>query len=110
MTVVQLNPLLAIFSLSPERAKQLKRGARVDISFLNNSQLKAGGTVVFISPVINAESNEIRVKVEIPNPTYALQSGAQCRLLNGTQRQPQIGVRKIVPKREKGIQIRPITR
>lgn len=94
MTVVQLNPLLAIFSLPPARASELTRGDRVKIQFGNSTdRTESGGTVLFISPVINAESNEIRVKVEIPNPDYALHSGAQCTLLDGKQQQARVGLR-----------------
>jgi len=95
MTIVQLNPLLATFSLEPSQAKDLKRGHRVSLTFEDSGSTGPAvkGTVIFVSPVINAESNSIRVKIEIPNPDYALQSGAKCTLLNGREQRSQLGSR-----------------
>jgi RND family efflux transporter MFP subunit len=97
MTIVQLDPLLATFSLTPSRAQELQAGHRVNLIFnaVGSTGSAVKGTVVFVSPVINAESNSIRVKIEIPNPDYLLQAGAKCTLLSGREAPSQLGSRSL---------------
>lgn len=113
MTVVQLNPLLATFSLLPSDTTDLKKGKRVKILFYGNDK-SADGTVSFVSPVNDAESGLVRVKVEIPNPDYALRSGAKCTLsTDGSTDSTRITSKPkkrpaVYPKTSsKGIQINP---
>ncbi len=77
MTVVQLDPLVAAFSLPGPHTEQLVLHQEVAIAFPLNKQT-APGRVTFISPVTDAESGMVRVKVQIPNPDGKLRSGQRC--------------------------------
>lgn len=79
MTVVQLDPLKAVFHLAPQKAALLKPGRDVMLAVAGNAA-PVSGKVKFISPVIDPESGTVRVTLEVPNPRRALQSGARCTL------------------------------
>jgi RND family efflux transporter MFP subunit len=80
-TVVQLDPLVATFSLSVPKASGLVKGQRSLVTF-DTSGEQALATIVFVSPVINAQSGTVKVKVEIPNAQRRYQSGQRCRFLS----------------------------
>jgi RND family efflux transporter MFP subunit len=79
LTLVQLDPLLAIFSVPAELAAQLSLGQRVALGFPNSQEI-ANGTVDFLSPVTDAESGTVRVKVRILNEQGRYRSGERCTL------------------------------
>ena len=75
MTIVQLDPLLAVFHVPPETARGLEEKTGIP--------LESGGTTVtgiidFISPVINAQSGTVEIRVTIANPDNSLMSGSRC--------------------------------
>lgn len=72
LTLVQLDPLLADFHLPPESAKKLKSGMSVQLQSEDNT---IKGEVTFISPVINAQSNTMMVRMTLPNPDGRLLGG-----------------------------------
>ena len=80
LTVVQLDPLLATFSLKPAQASQLSAGLPVQVQFASQEQ-PVKGEVELVSPVTEARSGTVRVKVRIPNPQRACRSGDRCVLL-----------------------------
>jgi len=86
VTLVQLDPLLAIFSLARDQAARLSVDQKVVVRSFNISALDdelsvlMEGTVEFIAPVIEAESGTVRVKVTIGNPDGKYQSGERCAL------------------------------
>ena len=80
MTVVQLDPLLATFSLPPAQAQQLRPGRSVPVQFAS-SETPIEGEVELIAPVTDARSGTIRVKVKIPNAQGQCRSGERCSLL-----------------------------
>lgn len=80
ITVVQLDPLLATFSLKPAQASQLSAGLPVQVQFASQEQ-PVKGEVELVSPVTEARSGTVRVKVRIPNPQRACRSGDRCVLL-----------------------------
>ena len=63
-TVVQLHQLLATFSIPSLLARDLKVEQKVRLGFSDQSSL-AEGIVEFVSPVTDAESGTVRVKVRI---------------------------------------------
>ncbi len=79
MTVVQLDPLKAVFHLAPQKAALLKPGRNITLAVAGNSA-PVSGKVKFISPVIDPESGTVRVTLEVPNPRRSLLSGARCTL------------------------------
>jgi RND family efflux transporter MFP subunit len=80
LTLVQLDPLLAVFSLTSLQAGTLKPGQTVQIQ-LEGQGKNVAGTIETIAPVIDAESGTIRVKMRLPNPSSAGRSGQRCTLL-----------------------------
>jgi RND family efflux transporter MFP subunit len=80
LTIVQLDPLFAKFSLRRSHAENIHHGDSARVRFPNFAD-PVDGVVEEISPVIDAESGTIRVKVRIENPDHIYQSGQRCTLL-----------------------------
>jgi RND family efflux transporter MFP subunit len=78
-TVVQLNSLIATFSVPAPRARGLKADRKVKLRFADSEQ-PAEGAIEFVSPVTDAESGTVRVKVRLDNATGAYRSGERCTL------------------------------
>ena len=80
VTVVQLDPLLATFSLRPAQASQLQQGRSVQVMFaLSDTPVRA--EVELVSRVTDARSGTVRVKVRIPNAKGTCRSGDRCVLM-----------------------------
>ncbi|MBC8291015.1 MAG: efflux RND transporter periplasmic adaptor subunit [Planctomycetes bacterium] len=80
VTVVQLDPLMIMFSVPATAATSLETGEEVSVR-IDGEKKSAKAKVELVSPVINAESQTVRIKVQLPNPGYKLRSGAKCWLL-----------------------------
>jgi multidrug efflux pump subunit AcrA (membrane-fusion protein) len=80
VTVVQLDPLLATFSLRPTTAQSLKVGQPVQVQFASMPN-PVDGEVEFLSQTTDARSGTMRVKVKIPNPQGLCRSGERCWLV-----------------------------
>ncbi|MHB0960280.1 MAG: efflux RND transporter periplasmic adaptor subunit [Pirellulaceae bacterium] len=78
--VVQLDPLLIVFSVPVVEARKLTAGrtARVRVE---SAPEPVEGVVEFISPMADAQSGTMRVRVRIPNPKESVPSGVTCHLL-----------------------------
>ena len=81
MRIVQLDPLVAVFTLRPETAARIKVGDVSRIQFRDRLKTKASGKVSFVSPVNNPENDTVLVKIEIPNAEFKYRSGTQCTLI-----------------------------
>ncbi len=81
LTLVQLDQLLANFTLTSSQASKLKLDEEIDIRFVGG--LKTTGVVEFISPVTNAESGTVLVKIRIENAKRLYRSGERCRMRVG---------------------------
>ncbi|QDT35913.1 efflux RND transporter periplasmic adaptor subunit [Stratiformator vulcanicus] len=77
-TVVELNPLVAVFSTTRDLARNLKTDASVEVKF--DDRQKARGIIEYISPVTEARSGTVEVRVRIPNPQLKLRSGERCSI------------------------------
>ncbi len=77
--LVQLDPLVATFSVPSFQAVKLRTGQTVPV-FLEDVQKFVQGSVLFVAPVTEAESGTVRVKIEIANPKQAFRSGERCTL------------------------------
>ena len=80
LVIVQLDPLYATFDIVSSDAKQLSVGDSVSVTFLDNEN-DIVGDVEYISPVVDAESGTVAVKVKLPNAHGKLQSGQACKLV-----------------------------
>lgn len=80
VTIVQLNRLLAVFSVPGEHAAPLVPGATATVRLVGAPQVLTG-EVEFVAPVTDAESGTVRVKVRLENPQNRYRSGQRCVLV-----------------------------
>lgn len=80
--VVQLDPLLAVFSVTVDQCKELKVGQPVNLT-IGDPPVPAQGTVEFVSPTADPQSGTARVRIRIPNSEKQLPCGAPTQLLMG---------------------------
>ena len=79
MTVVQLNPLRATFSVPTALALRLQAGQAVKLTF-PDAEKSAEGKVELVSPITEAESGTVRVKVLLDNAQNQHRCGLRCLL------------------------------
>jgi RND family efflux transporter MFP subunit len=79
LRIVQLDPLLAVFAVPARAAENLDAGAEAVVS-VGNRSARHTGVIETLSPVIDAQSGTLEVKVRLPNPDGALRSGERCIL------------------------------
>ena len=77
--LVQLDPLIADFSVAWYDASKLQLGQTVNVQFTEGNQ-EVSGTIEFISPLTDAESGTVPVKVRLENADGDLRSGDRCIL------------------------------
>jgi RND family efflux transporter MFP subunit len=77
--LVELDPLLATFSIPSYEAVRLKKGQKVPV-FLEDVADFVEGTVDMVAPVTDAESGTVRVKVRIVNSDGRYRCGERCTL------------------------------
>ncbi|NNK96986.1 MAG: efflux RND transporter periplasmic adaptor subunit [Desulfobacterales bacterium] len=77
MTIVQLDPLKAVFHLPQDVMGGMQAGEQISIDAGNK---RVTGKIDFVSPVINAQSGTIEVSIIIPNSDKSLTSGSRCTL------------------------------
>jgi RND family efflux transporter MFP subunit len=78
-TLVQLDQLLATFSVPDSWSPHLTVGEEIPV-FVGESDQPTVGIVDTISPIIDAESATVRVKVRLDNRDGQLRSGERCRM------------------------------
>ena len=69
VTVVQLDPLLVTFPVPASQALTLQERRPVTVQ-IDGHEKPTRGEIELVSPVTNAESQTVRVRVRIPNPDY----------------------------------------
>jgi RND family efflux transporter MFP subunit len=79
-TVVQLDQLLAVFSVPANLAGAMTNGQEVRVLF-SGAKTAAPGKLAFVSPVTNAQSATVKVKVQIDNKEGQYRAGEKCTLL-----------------------------
>ena len=79
--LVELDPLLATFSVPSHEAVRLRQGETVRVCLEpNGEETIVNGVVELVAPVTDAESGTVRVKVRIANSEGAFRSGERCTL------------------------------
>jgi RND family efflux transporter MFP subunit len=78
-SVVQLHQLLAVFAVPSPGTRELSVDQKVQVRYPDLAS-PVPGTVEFVSPVTDAESGTVRVKVRIDNPQGNFRSGERCTL------------------------------
>lgn len=76
--IVQLDPLLIVFSVPIADAKSLAAAHAVPVK---QGERLIQGTVEFVSPMADAQSGTVRVRVRIPNPGESIPGGVSCHLV-----------------------------
>ena len=79
MTIVQLDPLLAVFAVPSRHARGLHVGHQVQVR-LPEAEALVEGAVESVSPVVDGKSGTIRVEVRLHNPQRRFYSGEPCSL------------------------------
>ncbi len=79
VNVVQLDPLLVIFSVPREQARKLKEEQTIVLA-LGTERHPVDGFIEFVSPTADAQSGTCRVKIRIDNPDRQWPSGVVCHL------------------------------
>lgn len=82
VSVVQLDPLIASFSVPVATANSLSARQSVRLN-LASSNLLVEGQVEFISPLTNPQTGTVTIKVRIPNSEGKLRSGEKCQFGGG---------------------------
>jgi RND family efflux transporter MFP subunit len=78
VTLVQLDKLLANFTLNGNQVAALQTGNELPIIFSEGNDQR--GTIDFISPVMDAESGTVLIKIKIDNSNGSCRSGQRCRI------------------------------
>lgn len=76
--IAHLKSLKAVFSVPLEATEQLQAGHAVKLN-IGREETVCSGVIEFVSPVADAESSTVRVKIRIPNADGKIQSGVGCR-------------------------------
>ncbi len=79
LTLVQLDPLRATFLLTRPQALRLESEQEMKL-VIPGTPAAVKGVVEFVSPVTDAESGTVAVKLRIDNPYGKLHSGERCFL------------------------------
>lgn len=79
LTLVELDPLRAVFLLTREQASQLQPHQAVKLQLARTKE-QLGAQVEFISAVNHAESGMVTVKLRIENPQRRIHGGERCLL------------------------------
>ncbi len=82
LTMVCIDTLLANFTLLNSQAAQIRPGQEVKVRFHDSGSV-ATGKVDYISPVTDAESGTVLVKIRIDNAQGRYRSGERCMIRIG---------------------------
>ncbi|HHD57042.1 MAG TPA: efflux RND transporter periplasmic adaptor subunit [Desulfobulbaceae bacterium] len=78
LTIAQLDPLHAVFHLPPPAAHSLDNRKQVPLLVAGQPTT---GTIDFISPIIDAQSGTVTVRIILKNTEHSLDSGSRCTLV-----------------------------
>lgn len=80
LTMVQLQPLSAVFLVPRQQVARLNVGQSVSLVF-PGAGLTTEGTIEFIAPVVDAGSGTIAVRVRVDNTNRSLRAGEPCQFV-----------------------------
>lgn len=79
LTIAQLDVLQVVLHVPLEHVERFEPNSTLPVML--EDEIEAEAQIVFLSPVIDAASRTIRVRLEIPNPDGVLRAGMICRML-----------------------------
>lgn len=85
--VVQLDPLLVVFSVPNAYRKDVQKNQQVSMKIVGTGL--AEGTVEHVSPTADASSGTFKVKVRLPNPGHRWHGGEKSELLLNADQYPK---------------------
>jgi RND family efflux transporter MFP subunit len=86
--IAELETLKSVFSIPLQSARTIHPGQSVNVE-VGYDLAPASAVIEFVSPVSDAQSGTVRVKLRIPNPDGKLQSGVNCRWTLQLESTPQ---------------------
>ena len=93
--IVQLDPLLVVFSLPEQHASKLEPNQDIMI-VIGDRKKKAPAIVEFVSPTAEAQSGTYRVRLRVPNERNQWKSGSPCFFQPALIGRPVPGKKKFV--------------
>jgi len=78
LTVARIDPLLVTIHVPTSEALKLSLDQKVAIEFPAYTPASAEGTVTFVSPITDAGSNTVKIKIRLDNSAGKLRSGLKC--------------------------------
>lgn len=78
--VVQLDPLLIVFSVPLSQRNQISREQTVTLK-VGSDAVRVPGFVEYVSPTSDSSNSSVRVKVRLPNPDGRFHSGERTVLI-----------------------------
>lgn len=72
-TIIDLDPVLAVGSVSERQVNALQNGGTADVKLIDDSTYTA--VIRFISPIAEPQTRTYRVELEIDNPDYRIRDG-----------------------------------
>lgn len=91
LKVVQIDPLRVEVVAPASRFNSITVGSVARITPELAGSIEHAAKVVLVDPVIDAASNTFRVRLELPNPGYAIPSGLRCKVAFGNSANTQTG-------------------
>jgi RND family efflux transporter MFP subunit len=88
--IVQLDPLLVVFSLPLGQRKEVMKDQRVTLKIGEDERVQEG-VVEYVSPTSDPSNSSVRVKVRIPNSEGHFQSGERAVLATSPAEQVSPG-------------------
>ncbi len=77
-TVVDLDPVLAVGSVSERQIGGLQTGATAAVTLINGG--KHTGTIRFIAPIADPQTRTYRVELEVENTDYKIRDGITAKI------------------------------
>jgi membrane fusion protein (multidrug efflux system) len=78
MTIAQVDPLNVDLVLPSSRYGDIKQGMKAKLHLTKPVDAHYAARVDAIDPIIDAASDTFRVRLELPNPDYAIPAGVRC--------------------------------
>jgi RND family efflux transporter MFP subunit len=82
VTIVQLDPLIATFSVPESKVSAFSSNPDVKVRVAGTSRI-APAQIEFVSPVVSAQTATVTVKVKISNSEGKFRAGERCHLVLG---------------------------
>jgi RND family efflux transporter MFP subunit len=86
-TIVDLHTLSVDFLVPRSRREQIELGKKMQVRFEETEQ-EVEGTVYYVSPFPDGETNTYTVKIQVDNPHGTLSAGERCSLITNREAQP----------------------